>query len=182
MLLRVQQLLGRPGTSDVVQRSVSPEQLVPPGGEDPRWDPPGATIRGDLDLDLVLESVVDGILVRGTAEVDLVMPCARCLDEIVDEATLGLAELVHDPRRLERDDYTEGEDYLLESDLLHLDLAPVLRDGITLVVPAQPRCRPDCAGLCPTCGVNRNDVDCGHDDEAVADPRWAALADLDLDG
>lgn len=181
MLVRVQELLGRPGTSERLDRSVSPDDLVARGEQDVRWDPPGGTIRGDLDLDLLLESVVDGILVRGTVDVDLVMPCARCLDEIVDEATVGVAELFHDPRRVEVEDFTEGEDYLVDTDLVHVDLGPALRDAITLVVPSRPLCRPDCAGLCPTCGANRNDTDCGHTDEAGPDPRWAALADLDLE-
>lgn len=181
MLVRVQELLGRPGTSTRLDRSLSPDELVAQDTEDVRWDPPGATIRGDLDLALLLESVVDGILVRGTVDVDLVMPCARCLDEIVDEATVGLAELYHDPRRIEVEDFTDGEDYLVDTDLVNLELGAALRDAITLVVPSRPLCRPDCAGLCPTCGANRNDVDCGHTQESGPDPRWAALADLDLD-
>ncbi len=181
MLVRVQELIGRPGQSDGLQRAVSPADLVPAGDDDLRWDPPGATIRGDLDLDVRLESVVDGILVRGTVDVDLVMPCARCLDEIVDEATLGVAELFHDPRRVEVEDYTEGEDYLVDSDLMHLDLGPALRDATTLIIPSRPLCRPDCAGLCVVCGADRNQVDCGHGDERVPDPRWAALMHLDLD-
>ncbi len=181
MLVRVQELIGRPGTSEDLRRSVDPADLVPRGDDDLRWDPPAATIRGDLDLDLKLESVVDGILVRGTVDVDLVMPCSRCLTEIVDEATLGIGELFHDPRRVEVEDYTEGEDYLVEHDLVNLDLAPALRDAITLVVPQQPLCTQDCQGLCPTCGADRNTVDCGHGDEDVPDPRWSALADLDLD-
>lgn len=180
MLVRVQELIGRPGTSQPLVRSVDPADLVSAGEDDVRWDPPGATIQGDFDLDLKLESVVDGILARGTVDVDLVMPCSRCLTEIVEEATLGLGELFHDPRRVEVEDFTEGEDYLVEHDLVHLDLAPALRDAITLVVPSQPLCRPDCQGLCATCGANRNEVVCGHGDEEVADPRWSALADLDL--
>lgn len=180
MLVNVQQLVGRPGQSEALVRRVDPGDLVPAGEDDLRWDPPGGAIDGDIGLDLQLSSVVDGILVRGTVDVDLVMPCARCLTEITDEATLPLTELFHDPRKLEVEDYTEGEDYLVESDLVHLDLAPALRDAISLAVPNRPLCRPDCAGLCPTCGADRNVEDCGHADEPDRDPRWAALADLDL--
>jgi uncharacterized protein len=38
-------------------------------------------------------------------------------------------------------------------------------------------CRHECAGLCPECGANRNDGDCGHR-AVAADPRWAALEEL----
>lgn len=181
MRVRVQELIGRPGQSDRLQGAIDPADLVPDDTDDVRWDPPGATIAGSLEADLRLESVVDGILVRGTVDVDLVMACSRCLEEIVDEATIELAELFHDPRRMEVEDYQEGEDYLVDPDLAHIDLGRGLRDAITLVVPNQPRCRADCAGLCVVCGANRNDGDCGHDDEEGLDPRWAKLADLDLD-
>ena len=57
-----------------------------------------------------------------------------------------------------------------------IDLEPVLRDAAMLDLPFIPLCREDCAGLCPTCGVNLNDdPDHGHD-EAI-DPRWAGLTD-----
>jgi len=180
VLVNVQQLIGRPGQSDGLVRRVDPADLVPTGEDDLRWDPPGGAIDGDIGLDLTLSSVVDGILVRGTVDVDVVMPCARCLTEITDEATLPITELFHDPRKMEVEDYTEGEDYLVESDFIHIDLARALRDTISLAIPNRPLCTPDCAGLCPTCGADRNVEDCGHGNEPAQDPRWAALADLDL--
>lgn len=180
MRVPVIELLGRPGQSQPLQRVVAPAELVPTGEDDVRWDPPGATIAGDLQLDVKLESVVEGILVRGTVDVDLGMACARCLAEITDEATLPITEMFHDPRKLEAADYTEGEDYLVDSDLVHIDLAPALRDAITLAVDHQPLCRDDCAGLCSVCGANLNEVDCGHGREEERDPRWAKLGELDL--
>ncbi len=181
MRVRVQELIGRPGQSERLQRAIDPADLVPDDTDDVRWDPPGATIAGTLEPDLRLESVVDGILVRGTVDLDLVMACSRCLDEIVDEATIELAELFHDPRRVDVEDYQEGEDYLVDHDLVHLELGRALRDAITLVVPSRPLCREDCAGLCVVCGTDRNVEDCGHGDEEVRDPRWAKLGELDLE-
>lgn len=181
MRVPIVDLVGRPGQSKPLRVSVSPAELVPAGDSDARWDPPGAAIQGDIELDARLESVVEGILVRGTADVDLVMACSRCLAEIVDEATVALTELYLDPRRRDEHPPTDGEDYLIDDDLAHLDLAPALRDALTLVVPLQPLCREDCAGLCPTCGANLDEVDCGHAREQARDPRWAALAELHLD-
>ncbi len=181
MLVNVHKLIDRPGQSEDLVQSVDPAELVPADEDDLRWDPPGAVIDGALDLDVRVSSVVDGILARGTVDVDLVMPCSRCLTEITDEATLALTELFHDPRKLEVQDYTEGDDYLVESDLVHIDLGRALRDTLTLAIPSRPLCRPDCAGLCATCGADRNVDDCGHGDESGPDPRWAALAELDLE-
>jgi len=41
-----------------------------------------------------------------------------------------------------------------------LDLLPMVRDAIHLAVPIAPRCRPDCRGLCPDCGVDLNKGQC----------------------
>jgi uncharacterized protein len=57
-----------------------------------------------------------------------------------------------------------------------LDLVPMVRELLLLDAPASPLCGPDCAGLCPTCGIDRNidSCDCGAE---PADPRWAALSE-----
>ena len=39
--------------------------------------------------------------------------------------------------------------------------------------PSVPLCRPDCLGLCPTCGADRNEEPCTCAEPG--DPRWAAL-------
>ncbi|MBM3331368.1 DUF177 domain-containing protein [candidate division WOR-3 bacterium] len=42
-----------------------------------------------------------------------------------------------------------------------LDLMPMVHDAIHLAVPIAPRCRPDCRGLCPDCGADLNQGQCG---------------------
>jgi uncharacterized protein len=59
-----------------------------------------------------------------------------------------------------------------------LPLDTMARDALVLAFPAFPLHSPDCAGLCPVCGVDRNTVDCGHGGTENLDPRWAALAGL----
>ncbi|MEN0072688.1 MAG: DUF177 domain-containing protein, partial [Propionicimonas sp.] len=61
----------------------------------------------------------------------------------------------------------------LEEDLV--DLEPLLRDAVVLDLPFTPLCRPDCAGLCPTCGENLN-RDPEHSHAEATDARWAGLA------
>ena len=126
--------------------------------------PPGSPI----DLDLRFESVVEGVLVTGTAEVRLRGECARCLDEIATTDEIDIQELYCYPDR-ELDD---AEASRIEGELI--DLEPVLRDAVVLDLPFTPLCRPDCAGLCPHCGANLN-RDPGHDHGEATDPRWAGL-------
>jgi uncharacterized protein len=52
-----------------------------------------------------------------------------------------------------------------------------VRQGLWLAMPMEMFCRPDCAGLCPHCGGNRNLGECQCEGAAV-DPRWAILGKL----
>ena len=134
-----------------------------------------------LELDLRLESVVEGVLVSGTVVATVAGECVRCLDPVSRELVVDLQELYAYPGR-EREAYGSPESRdddpeeqpVLEGDLL--DLEPVLRDAVVLALPLQPLCRDDCAGLCASCGV-RLDDDPGHGHEEL-DPRWAALRDV----
>lgn len=131
--------------------------------------PPGSPV----EFNLRLESVVEGVLVTGTAVVRLRGTCTRCLDEISIEEEVDLQELFCYPGK-ELDDEEASH---IEGDLI--DLEPVLRDAVVLDLPFTPLCRPDCAGLCPECGANLNaDPDHGHD-QAV-DPRWTGLSEWTL--
>lgn len=127
--------------------------------------PPGSPV----DLELRLESVVEGVLVTGTAVVSLQGQCARCLERIDSDEEVDLQELFLYPDKEPDDD----EASRLEDELI--DLEPLLRDTVVLDLPYTPLCRPDCAGLCPDCGANLNaDPDHAHEDKT--DPRWSALS------
>ncbi len=123
-----------------------------------------------LELDLRLESVVEGILVSGTVTGTVAGECVRCLDPVSQHLTVDVQEL------WTRGEPADAEDELprLDGDLL--DLEPVLRDAVVLALPLQPLCRDDCPGLCSECGAHLAD-DPGHG-HGVADPRWAALQQL----
>jgi DUF177 domain-containing protein len=120
----------------------------------------------DVQLSVRLESVVEGVLVSGTARASLLGECVRCLDPVEGGLEAEYQELYVYPGR-DADDETSR----LEGDLL--DLEPVLRDAVVLALPLRPVCRADCPGLCSECGARLAD-DPGHRHEA-ADPRWAAL-------
>lgn len=57
------------------------------------------------------------------------------------------------------------------------DTDPMLFEQLQLNIPMKPLCRPDCRGLCPICGADRNTGDCTCSERTV-DPRWQGLAGL----
>jgi uncharacterized protein len=161
LVLDTHELGRRVGAMKTIQRVAE----APAGiGMDVIGVPPSSPV----DLELRLESVVEGVLVTGTAVVQLQGQCARCLEQISYDEEVDLQELYLYPDKEPDDD----EASRLEADLI--DLEPLLRDTVVLDLPFTPLCRPDCAGLCLDCGANLNkDPDHRHDDHV--DPRWAAL-------
>ncbi len=135
----------------------------------------GVPAKSPIELDLRLESVVEGVLVTGTARAQLQGECVRCLTDIFDEMEIDVMELFVYPGS----EATEDEASRLVGDLI--DLEPLIRDAVVLDLPFQPLCRDDCAGLCVTCGADLND-DPDHSHEAPIDPRWERLTSLDAQG
>jgi uncharacterized protein len=127
-------------------------------------------------FELRLEAVMEGVLVTGEAQADLVGECARCLEEIHDEIVADFQELFvyeeSDTAAAAEDDDTRR----LQGDLI--DLEPLLRDAVVLALPFQPLCRDDCPGLCVECGARLAD-DPDHRHDEPIDPRWAKLQALD---
>jgi uncharacterized protein len=122
----------------------------------------------EVEVAVTLEVAVGGIAVTGVVHSPWQGECRRCLAPVGGTVAAEVREMYR-PAGAEED---AEETYLLGTD--HLDLRPLARDAILLELPLAPLCRPDCAGLCPTCGVDRNQVDC-HCEESPVDPRWAAL-------
>lgn len=124
----------------------------------------------EMELDLTLQSVSEGVLVTGTVTVELAGQCARCLDSIEDEQVFDVQELFFYPGKEMEDD----ENLVIDE---MIDLEAPLRDAVVLELPFTPLCRDDCLGLCPDCGFNRN-LDPGHGHGEPIDPRWEKLTEL----
>jgi uncharacterized protein len=140
--------------------------------------PPGT----DLDLDLRLEAVMEGVLVSGTVRTTATGECGRCLDPVTAPVVVELLELYAYPSDRERPGSPgsggeEDDVGRLAGDLI--DLEPRLHDAVLLALPLQPVCREDCPGLCATCGARLAELPAGHGHDEL-DPRWGALRELEL--
>jgi uncharacterized protein len=126
-----------------------------------------------------------GLVLTIDASTALEGECSRCLDPVSSRVEVDIEEEV-----LPSLDLLTGaplnraaEPEVLRLDDHHrLDLEPLLREAISLGEPIAPLCRPDCPGLCPTCGARLADAGRhAHDDDGI-DPRLAVLRGLAVDG
>jgi uncharacterized protein len=128
---------------------------------------PGSLVSVDVSI-----TVVDGGMeVSGQVGSRWQGECRRCLRAVTGDLVADVRELYR-PRVAGESDDADEETYPLGAD--QLDLRPLARDAVLLNLPLAPLCRPDCAGLCPTCGADLNDGPCPCRPPAT-DPRWAAL-------
>jgi uncharacterized protein len=126
------------------------------------------------------KDIVADIRLKGNFSGKFQVPCARCVEPVEiplsAEFDLIFRPAEADSEALERSitaPETEIGYYLKDSLLLE----DVLREQVLLSLPVRTLCKPDCKGLCPRCGENRNSTACTCE-EGPADPRWEALAGL----
>ncbi len=104
---------------------------------------------------------------------ELAGPCMRCLEPAAPVIEVDTREVDRPGGGEELSSpYVEDET---------LDLAAWAHDAFALSVPTQVLCRADCAGLCPICAANLNEVGSEHQHESASDPRWAKLRELRLE-
>jgi len=161
LLINAVELLRRPGSQKTVELQASLEEMEV-------VDPDRFAADATVTVQLHLEALTDGIVVDGELQVPWHGVCRRCL---VPTSGVQVSE-VHE---LYQTVVTDPEAFEILGG--QLDLRAVVRELVLLDAPSTPLCRPDCAGLCLSCGSNLNDGPCGCT-AAPADPRWSALDSL----
>lgn len=168
---------------------------IPPEGLDldESLSPESVHVQGDDELTLEkgrlkchLE-IVDGttVHVNGRLGGQVRVECGRCLESYTVDIE-QLLDLFYLPRLANRPEEEEEEVELSDHEVVvgyydeeKLDLGEVVREQLFLGLPMKRLCRPDCAGLCPTCGRNRNTDRCSCPaPEEPLDPRLAPLRKL----
>jgi uncharacterized protein len=127
----------------------------------------------DLQGTVHFTRVAEGILAEGELDAKAKAECTRCLTPFFEPITIELEDIISLP----------GAELTLErpvrvNDDGWVDLAPLVREYAWLGLPVSPVCRPDCLGICPVCGGNRNLGECDCEETESVDPRWEALRQL----
>lgn len=146
----------------------------PGNSNDSTFEFPAVRVSDDLALNyltgpLRLSRTKEGILVQATLHAGMNLECIRCLDPVEQDIAFEVEELYATNPDVSAAFYI-GDDGIL-------DLAPLLREEILINSDKRVLCKPDCKGLCPECGKNRNRETCTCEEQRT-DPRFAALKAL----
>lgn len=125
-------------------------------------------------LHVELTDVGEGVLARGSVSVSLQAQCARCLGEFPLDVNGSIDTLFLPANAPEPDD----EDTHRIADDDSVDLAPPILAAVVIEIPLAPLHDETCKGLCPTCGEDLNEGDCGCSVDPTDDHPFAALRAL----
>jgi uncharacterized protein len=161
----VRDLIGHPGSHRTVHLSQAIAGLATALAAVPEDHP--------VEADLLMESVVEGVLASGPVRGVIAYACARCLKPFEG----GFAVEVQELFAAEAEQEDDGDGYRMDEGFV--DVEPLIRDAVVTSMPFAPLCRPDCLGLCSRCGGDLNLGECACPPEA--DSRWEALSIVRFD-
>lgn len=155
-------------------------------------DPAGYRARNGLHIEGDFRKVERRVLFGARGQAELTVTCGRCLGAVALDLPFEV-QMTFVPQDEVEDERGEGEGGRKDrphirvagsfrSDTLneetyqgkYIDVDPVVREQLLLLLPTYPVCQESCKGLCSVCGANLNERDCGCD-RHVPDPRWAGL-------
>jgi uncharacterized protein len=123
-----------------------------------------------------LSRSASGWFFRLRLSAEAVGPCSRCLEEARIPVEVDAREFAAAGREPDAEFDEDFDCEYLTAD--RLDVTSWVRDCVAESLPTVVVCRPDCRGICPTCGANLNEGDCECPKEPEIDPRWAGLTAL----
>jgi uncharacterized protein len=130
-----------------------------------------------VEVEVSLNRFGNDIYVTGVAKGSIRLQCGRCLADYRQALEVELNASFIDESDADAGEYDE-EVYVYDG--VTVDLYPLAREQLLLALPLKPLCKEDCKGLCPKCGADLNEKDCGCRRGEV-DKRFAVLARLKKD-
>lgn len=114
--------------------------------------------------------------IEAYADFNLVLdiPCDRCLESVDVPIEVSTMVILKANNKTEIEDEDDELSYLVNNEFIVDEFVKLC---VLMNMPSKVLCREDCKGLCPVCGNNLNDHDCGCD-SFVPDPRMARIADI----
>jgi len=136
---------------------------------------------GRIDVSATLRRIRETVFFEGEIDTTVETDCSRCLElaRIPVHARFGYTLVP------EREGHAEETELSAEDlDSVHyrddlIDPEPLIYEQIVLQIPMKALCREECKGLCPRCGANLNQGDCGCR-ENPGDSRLAVLKKLKI--
>lgn len=127
---------------------------------------------------VILTRTNRSILVKGIMTANVTGNCTRCLSPVDCSVIINIEEEFFPSIDISSGSLLpkELDSFTIDNNNV-LDLGEAVRQYTLLSIPTKLLCRPDCAGICPSCGHNLNQCSCGCPPQAP-NQRWSKLVHL----
>ena len=166
MLLNLMKVLNEPDSQIEVNDTIDVSSIVLEEGVNSF--PDGAKVS------VTLKNIMDCVTLSLKCECEYVSECARCLAPVKQMISFSFESIVK---------VDENEEMLIDEDAVvidssnQLDVDELVSGLILMNLPMKVLCREDCKGICPKCGKDLNEGECGCEKKEV-DPRLLKLKEL----
>jgi uncharacterized protein len=136
---------------------------------------------GAVAVSLTMEKLGERVRIKGEFNFRVKLNCVRCLEPFFQEITYPM-DIVYapEPSRMTGKEASLNEE---EINVFYygkkgvIELGDAVREFVLLSLPVKPLCKPDCSGLCPSCGKKLSQGSCSCQIQRL-DARFAKLKDL----
>ncbi len=135
----------------------------------------GSPFSENITVDVELNKSHNQVILNVDLKASAVFECDRC-NKVFEKKLNPVYKVVYFFGN-EPEDNIDTNIVYLQPDADKINIAPEMRDYALLAIPMKKLCREDCKGLCPVCGTDLNEADCGCEKNGT-DSRWLPLMDL----
>jgi uncharacterized protein len=135
----------------------------------------------EVRVEMSISKIESTVSLSGVMETAFEFECCRCLNNFTLPAksrfsyTFVPEEIMPDEEDLELTGDDLGFGYYKDDTI---DIAPLILEQIMIQIPIKPLCKESCKGLCPQCGTDLNEAECGHESTTPETSPFAALKDF----
>jgi uncharacterized protein len=130
-----------------------------------------------IEVDLSASRTGDELIFNGTITTVAELECSRCLDNFEFEIASRLQFVIQLMEISQPQDSDDDDFVVLPKTTQEYDIDQRIREAIILELPLKALCSDSCLGLCPMCGTNLNESECGCTPDKT-DERWESLRQL----
>jgi uncharacterized protein len=153
-----------------LQESLSSSRLVAGSFDAPEVELGEQAYRfsGPITFEVTLTNTGAGFVASGSARAEVLTSCVRCLCETCIPIEVEVEGFYVPPGH--EGEFPDEQEIELIADDSTIDLEPAIMASVVVELPFAPVHDPDCKGICPVCGADRNATACDCASVAPSSP------------
>jgi len=132
---------------------------------------------GNIHTKILVYKLNERFIARGNIKYSLELTCDVCLEKYNADFNKDFNLVIIPENLFDKNNIINDEFIILKNNSIEIDFNDFIKETIQISIPIKQKCKPDCKGLCPICGKNKNYYECSHKFINI-DPRFEKLKEI----